>query len=291
MNIQWYPGHMTKAKRAMEESIKLIDLIVELVDARAPLSSRNPDIDYLARGKGRIILLNKSDMADQSCNDMWTDYFKSKGFYVVKINSRSGAGLKQINGIVQEACQEKIQRDRRRGILNRPVRAMVVGIPNVGKSTFINSFAGKACAKTGNKPGVTKGNQWIRLNKTLELLDTPGILWPKFEDQQVGLKLAFIGSINDEILNKEELALELISFLYDRYLNRLKERYQIDETPDFSDRTAGSFYVLSHIAKVRGCLLKGNELDTGKAALLLLDDFRSGKLGRITLEVPEKTGE
>ena len=172
MNIQWYPGHMTKAKRAMKEDIKLIDLVIELVDARMPLGSRNPDIDELAKGKGRMVLLNKADLADERMNEQWTSWFKERGFHVIKINARTGMGLKQIHPMVQEACREKIERDRRRGIKNRPVRAMVVGIPNVGKSTFINSFAGKACAKTGNKPGVTKGNQWIRLNRTLELLDT-----------------------------------------------------------------------------------------------------------------------
>lgn len=281
MNIQWYPGHMTKAKRAMKEDIKLIDLIVELVDARVPLASRNPDIDELGKGKARLILLNKSDLANEACNEAWTRYFRDKGFFVVKVNSKSGAGLKQINGIVQEACREKLERDRRRGILNRPVRAMVVGIPNVGKSTFINSFAGKACAKTGNKPGVTKGNQWIRLSKTLELLDTPGILWPKFEDQQVGLLLAFIGSINDEILNKDELALELLKFLKQHYVQVLEERYQIagEEEP---------VKMLGRIAETRGCLLKGGELDLSKAAGILIDDFRSGRLGRITLEFAPK---
>ncbi len=278
MNIQWYPGHMTKAKRAMKEDIKLIDLIIELVDARAPLSSRNPDIDELGQGKARLILLNKSDLADDRVNEQWISYFSGLGYQVVKMNCRSGAGLKQINGAVQEACREKIERDRRRGIKNRPVRAMVVGIPNVGKSTFINAFAGKSCTKTGNKPGVTKGNQWIRLNKSLELLDTPGILWPKFEDQEVGLKLAYIGSINDEILNKEELALGLIRFLAEHYPDVLRERYQAEEgTP---------LQVLEQIAKVRACLLKGGEYDYSRAASLLFDDYRSGKLGRITLEVP-----
>ena len=281
MNIQWYPGHMTKAKRAMKEDIKLIDLIIELVDARVPLSSRNPDIDELGKGKGRIILLNKSDLADEAANDRWMEYFKAKGFHVIKVNSRSGAGLRQLGQVVSEACREKIERDRRRGILNRPVRAMVVGIPNVGKSTFINSYAGKACAKTGNKPGVTKGNQWIRLNKTLELLDTPGILWPRFEDQQVGLKLALIGSINDQILNKDELACELIRFLKKRYPQVLAERFGLE--------TEGkeAAVILEEIARVRACLLKGGDLDVSRAAALLLDDFRAGKLGRITLEEPE----
>ena len=278
MNIQWYPGHMTKAKRAMKEDIKLIDLVIELVDARVPIGSRNPDIDELAKGKGRIILLNKADLADERCNEKWIAYFKELGLYAIKVNARSGMGLKQIQPLVQEACKEKIERDRRRGILNRPVRTMVVGIPNVGKSTFINSFAGKACTKTGNKPGVTKGNQWIRLNKTLELLDTPGILWPRFEDQAVGLKLAFIGTINDEIIDKEELAAELIKFLLKNYSDNLKERYQTESKDPYE--------VLREIAKSRSCLLKGNEPDTKKAGNILIDDFRSGKLGKITLEVP-----
>ena len=209
MNFQWYPGHMTKARRMMQENIKLIDLVIELVDARIPMSSRNPDIDELGKGRARLILLNKSDLADDKYTEEWVTFFKEKGYSVVKVNSRKGGGMKSIQNVIQEACKEKIERDRKRGIINRPVRAMVVGIPNVGKSTFINSLAGKACAKTGNKPGVTKGKQWIRLNKNVELLDTPGILWPKFEDQIVGLRLAFIGSIKDEIMNIEELAAEL----------------------------------------------------------------------------------
>lgn len=291
MNIQWYPGHMTKAKRAMKEDIKLIDLIIELVDARVPLASRNPDIDELGKGKARLILLNKSDLASEKQNEAWTAWFKKKGFFVVKVNARSGAELKQINGVVQESCKEKIERDRRRGILNRPVRAMVVGIPNVGKSTFINSFAGKACTKTGNKPGVTKGNQWIRLNKTLELLDTPGILWPRFEDQRVGLLLAFIGSINDEILNKDELAMELIRFLETYYPQILPQRYLPDEDKEVSSGSRTELEWLSQIAKVRGCLLKGGEPDYGKAAAIVIDDFRSGRLGRITLEFPPEEME
>ena len=279
MHFQWYPGHMTKAKRMMQENIKLIDLIIELVDARVPVSSRNPDIDELGKQKARLILLNKSDLASEGCNEKWEKYFEDKGFSVVKVNSRSGAGIKSINGVIQEACREKIERDRRRGILNRPVRAMVVGIPNVGKSTFINSLAGKACTKTGNKPGVTKGKQWIRLNKQVELLDTPGILWPKFEDQSVGLRLAFIGSIKDEIVNREELAAELIRFLNTSYPGVLEEKYQIQPSEDV-------YHLLEEIALSRNCLLKGSELDTGKASLLLLDDFRGGKLGRLTLEYP-----
>ena len=234
-NYQWYPGHMTKAKRMMQEDIKLIDLIIELVDARIPQSSRNPDIDELGKNKARIILLNKSDLADSQKNKQWMTYFNNKGLHVVEVNSKSGAGLKSIQGVVQEACKEKIERDRKRGILNRPVRTMVVGIPNVGKSTFINSFAGRACTKTGNKPGVTKGKQWIRLNKSLELLDTPGILWPKFEDQQVGLRLAMIGSINDEIIHLDELAYDLIHFLTKEYTGLLENRYQISSVEGKDD--------------------------------------------------------
>ena len=280
MHFQWYPGHMTKAKRMMQENIKLIDLVIELVDARIPVSSRNPDIDELGKNKARLILLNKADLAEDRWNDAWMEYFREKGFSVVKVNSKKGGGIKSIQGVIQEACKEKIERDRKRGILNRPVRAMVVGIPNVGKSTFINALAGKSCTKTGNKPGVTKGKQWIRLNKNVELLDTPGILWPKFEDQNVGLKLAFIGYIKDEILQTEELAMELIKFMNQHYPGVLEEKYEVKAEPD-------TYAMLSMIAESRHCLLKGNELDTGKAAALLLDDFRSGRLGRLTLEYPQ----
>ena len=277
MNYQWYPGHMTKARRMMQENIKLIDLVIELVDARIPISSRNPDIDELGKGKSRIILLNKSDLADPVWNKKWVEYFSNQGMGVLEINSRTGMGIKSIQGLVQEVCKEKIERDRKRGIVNRPVRAMVVGIPNVGKSTFINSFAGKACAKTGNKPGVTKGKQWIRLNKGLELLDTPGILWPKFEDQQVGMRLAFIGSMNDEILIPDELACDLIGAIKELYSKALQERYE-------ADPAGKPIEILEAVAESRKCYAKGEQLDLGKAAGILIDDFRSGKLGRITLE-------
>lgn len=279
MNLQWYPGHMTKAKRQMQEDLKLIDLIIELVDARIPLSSRNPDIDELGKNKARLILLNKSDLADERYNEQWSAYFQKKGFYVVKVNAKSGAGLKSIQGVIQEACKAKIERDRRRGIKNRPIRAMVVGIPNVGKSTFINSYAGKACAKTGNKPGVTKGKQWIRLNKTLELLDTPGILWPKFEDQEVGKRLAFIGSIKDEILNLEELSLELLDYIRTNYPGLLNTCYGIEE-----EGTPVS--LLEAVADKRKCLIRGQEIDYAKAAGIVMEEFRNGKIGRITLEFP-----
>lgn len=287
MYFQWYPGHMTKAKRMMQENMKLVDLVIELVDARIPLSSRNPDIDWLGRNKARLILLNKADLAQERWNDAWEEYFKEKGYLVAKVNSRKNSGLKPVNEVIREACKEKLERDRKRGILNRPVRAMVVGIPNVGKSTFINSLAGKACAKTGNKPGVTKGKQWIRLNKQVELLDTPGILWPKFEDQRVGLMMALIGSMKDELLNTEELAAELISVLEADYAGVLKEKYGIEADTE-SDVSVKPFQILEQIARSRHCILRGNELDTEKAALLLLDDFRNGRLGRLTLEYPQE---
>ena len=223
------------------------------------------------------MILNKSDLADPVWNKKWVEYFSNQGMGVLEINSRTGMGIKSIQGLVQEVCKEKIERDRKRGIVNRPVRAMVVGIPNVGKSTFINSFAGKACAKTGNKPGVTKGKQWIRLNKGLELLDTPGILWPKFEDQQVGMRLAFIGSMNDEILIPDELACDLIGAIKELYPKALQERYE-------ADPAGKPIEILEAVAESRKCYAKGEQLDLGKAAGILIDDFRSGKLGRITLE-------
>ena len=280
MHYQWYPGHMTKAKRQMQEDIRLVDLVIELVDARIPYSSHNPDIDELGRNKARLVLLNKADLADEAKNQLWCRHYEEQGIYAVKLDSRSRAGMKSVQAVVQEACKEKIERNRRRGIINRPVRAMVAGIPNVGKSTFIHSFAGKACARTGNKPGVTKGKQWIRLNKQVELLDTPGILWPKFEDQTVGLHLALTGSIKDSLLNMDELAVELSRMLAADYPGVLASRYELDET-------ASQDMILRQIAVNRGCLKKGSGPDLSKAANMLLDDFRSGKLGSITIETPD----
>ncbi len=280
MQFQWYPGHMTKAKRQMQEDIKLIDLVIELVDGRIPMSSRNPDIDELGKNKSRLILMNKADLADDKATEEWMNFFREKGYYTVKLDARKKLDMKNIQNVIAEACKEKIERDRKRGILNRPVRAMVVGIPNVGKSTFINTYAGRAVAKTGNKPGVTKGKQWIRLNKTVELLDTPGILWPKFEDQMVGLRLALIGSIKDEILNTEELCMEFIKIMLQDYAGVLAERYQVDESKDLAE-------ILMQVAENRKCVKKGNELDYAKAAALIIDEFRSGQLGKITLEHPE----
>ena len=270
---------MTKAKRAMQEDIKLIDVVIELVDARIPLASKNPDINSLANNKSRILLLNKSDMADSEWTNAWIRYYEKEGYLALAVNAKKKNELKQVNALIQKACKEKIERDRKRGILNRPVRAMIVGIPNVGKSTFINSFAGKACAKTGNKPGVTKGKQWIRLNKQVELLDTPGILWPKFEDQVVGQHLAFIGSIKDELIQSVDLALDLIEFLVETYPGILQKNYSLNESRESAD-------ILKQLAENRGCIQKGNEVNYEKAAFLLLDDFRNARLGRITIERP-----
>ena len=277
MDYQWYPGHMTKAMRQMKEDIKLIDLVIELLDARIPLSSRNPDIDDLGKNKARLVLLNKSDLADETDNNKWIQYFKDKGIIALKINSKNKQGIKEINNAVQIACKEKIERDKKRGIINRPVRAMVVGIPNVGKSTFINAYAGRAAAKTGNKPGVTKGKQWIKLNKNLELLDTPGILWPKFDNQTIGMHLAFIGSINDNILDVTELAYQLVKLLATTYPKVVVERYKIEGHED-------PLQVMYQVAEVRGCKLKGNQADLEKTSKIIMDDFRAGKLGRITLD-------
>ena len=279
MQFQWYPGHMTKAKRAMQEDIKLIDVIIELVDSRVPFSSKNPDIDTLANGKSRILLMNKYDLADKAVSDKWTKYYEEKGYFVATVNSKNGMGVKAVNDVIQKACKEKIERDRKRGILNRPIRAMIVGIPNVGKSTFINSFAGKACAKTGNKPGVTKGKQWIRLNKNVELLDTPGILWPKFEDQQVGLKLAFTGAIKDELYNIYELSLLLLDYLIKNYPDAVADFYEIENSDSNNE-------LLERISIKRGCIKSGAEYGLDKAAKCLVDDFRNGRIGKISLEIP-----
>ena len=279
MNIQWYPGHMTKAKRQMQEDIKLVDMVIELLDARIPASSKNPDIDDLAQNKARLVILNKADLADENANRKWQAYFEKKGIAVILADARSAGSFKTLSSRVNEACREKIERDRRRGIKNRPIRTMVAGIPNVGKSTFINSYAKKAVAKTGNRPGVTKGKQWIRLGKDLELLDTPGILWPKFEDEKVGVNLSLTGSISDNILNLEELSLKLIAFLRENYAGILNSRFGAAEEGTDAE-------LLYAIGERRGCVGKGGEISYEKAANILIDEFRSGKLGRISLELP-----
>lgn len=271
---------MTKAVRMMKEEISLVDLIIELLDARAPLSSRNPDIDDLGKNKFRLVILNKADLANKGATEKWKAFFKEKGITVITMDARNRGNTRSVDSIVKEVCKEKIERDRKRGIKNRPIRAMVCGIPNVGKSTFINSFVGKGMAKTGNKPGVTKGKQWIRLSDSIELLDTPGILWPKIGDEQVGLRLALLGTINDNILDIPTLSIKLIDFLVKVYPGVLAERYSLSEEDD-------SLKILENIAINRRALKKGEEPDSEKAASYLIDDFRTGRLGNISLESPE----
>lgn len=284
MQIQWYPGHMTKARRAMQEDLKLVDLVIEITDARAPLAGRNPDIDRLAAGKARMILLNKADLADDEATAQWIAYWKEQSITAIRLDARNRNFRRTVLEGVLEACREKLERDRRKGILNRPIRAMVAGIPNVGKSTFINSFAGKTAAKTGNKPGVTKGNQWIRIDRQLELLDTPGILWPKFDDEIIGLKLAAIGSISDEVLELQEVVYRLLRYLDCFYPRQVRERYPETYCEDTVEW-------MENIAALRGCLKKKAEADLEKTARLIADDFRSGRIGRITLEHPQDGSE
>lgn len=283
MNIQWYPGHMTKTKRMMAENISLVDIVIELVDARIPYSSKNPDIDDLAKNKYRIILLNKCDLAEQKATALWEQYYKQKGFEVIQVNSIKGTGMTEVTNAARELMKEKIERQKARGRLFVPIRSMIVGIPNVGKSTFINKYVGKTTAKTGDKPGVTRGKQWIKLKKDFELLDTPGILWPKFDDKEVGLKLAFTGAVNDDILDLITLATELINHLLLRHSELLQNRYQIT-----FDTIEEPHIILEKIAIARGFKQKGGEPNIDRASKILLDEYRGGKLGNITLELPEE---
>lgn len=268
---------MTKTIRQMKEDMKLVDLVIEITDARIPLSTRNPDIDSLAQGKARMLILNKADLADERENQKWAANFKANGLTTLLMDARSRGDARAVTPAVLEACKEKIERDKKKGMKERPIRAMVVGIPNVGKSTFINSFSGKAMAKTGNKPGVTRGKQWIRLGGRVELLDTPGLLWPKFDDPKVGENIALVGSINDQILDPGELAILLIKRLAANYPGALADRYGIEETNV-------PLEILEAIGKKRGCLKKGGIIDYERASQILLDEFRGGMLGRITLE-------
>lgn len=276
--IQWFPGHMAKTERQISADIKLVDVIIELLDARIPISSANPRLSDLIGNKKRLILLNKSDLSDPKENQQWQLYFQNKGLPSLCINSTSNNQYtKSIYTKIQKLCADKMERNKRRGIKNTTIRAMVVGIPNVGKSTLINSISNKAAAKTGNKPGVTRSNQWIRLNKDIELLDTPGILWPKFENETVGRHLAFIGSIKDDILDSNDLCYYLIEHLITEYKGRLHERYVINEEQD-------PLAIIQEIAQKRMCLKKGGELNIDAASRMILDDFRKAKLGNITLE-------
>lgn len=283
MNIQWYPGHMTKTRRQMEADLKHVDIVVELVDARIPISSRNPDIDVLCGDKPRIVMLNRADQADPQLNRVWADYFnKTRKIPAAAVDSRAGTGVGQMAALARNALKEQMGRWKERGQVGRPIRAMVVGVPNVGKSTFINKVAKRKSAKTGDRPGVTRGKQWVSVDSGLELLDTPGILWPKFEDETTGLHLAFTGAVKDEVTDLEGLACALLELLRDRYPQAIQDRYKLTEL----DGRQG-WEVLEDCARKRGMRISGGELDTERMAKLLLDEFRSGKLGRFTLEAPE----
>ena len=283
MNIQWYPGHMTKTRRQMEADLKHVDIVVEIVDARVPISSRNPDIDAICGNKPRVIMLNRADQADPQLTRAWADYFnKTLGIPAAAADSRAGTGVGQMAALARSALKEQIARWKEKGQVGRPIRAMVVGVPNVGKPTFINKAAKRKSAKTGDRPGVTRGKQWVSVDSGLELLDTPGILWPKFEDETTGLHLAFTGAVKDEVTDLEGLACALLELLRDRYPQAVKERYKVAELEGRQ-----GWELLEDCAKNRGMRISGGEVDTERMAKLLLDEFRGGKLGRFTLEAPE----
>ena len=283
-NINWYPGHMAKTRRLIDENLKLIDVVVEILDARVPVSSRNPDFDTLFAAKPRVVVMNKFDLADERATAAWEKWYRDNGARVLLTNSLNGKGVDRLAGEVKLAIADKLARDAARGV-TKAVRLMVVGIPNVGKSSLINRLAGRASAKTGDRPGVTRGKQWIRLKNGMELLDTPGILWPKFEDQTTGMHLAFIGSIRDEIMDVETLACHLLEYLRDHYAPLLVQRYKLD-----GDISALEGYeLLEYIGKKRGFVVSGGEIDTYRAANVILDEFRAAKIGHVTLEWPPET--
>lgn len=282
MNIQWYPGHMVKAKRKIQEDLKLVDIVIELLDARIPMSSRNPEVDSIVGNKKRIIVLNKSDMADPAVNKQWINYFSKENTKVILVNSITGNGLKDVMAASKLLMKEKLDKLKSKGMLVKTVRALIIGIPNVGKSTFINKLAGRGIAQTGDRPGVTRSKQWIKVSPELELLDTPGILWPKFEDEKVGMYLAFTGAIKDEILDIVELAQNLAGFLMKNFPGNLKARYKLDAV----DAEMEPQEMLELIGRKRGCIISGGEIDIQRAAVMLLDEFRGGKIGNITLETP-----
>lgn len=282
-NLQWYPGHMAKTRRLIEENLKYIDAVVEITDARVPLSGRNPCFDDIITSKPRVIIMNKTDLADPDISKEWSEYFKHIGLNVIPVSCESGLGIKELTGQIRNLLSERLQKDAIRGV-NRPIRIMMIGIPNVGKSTLINRISKKAAAKTGDRPGVTRSKQWVRLQNGLEMLDTPGILPPKFDNQEIAKKLAYTGAIRDEIIDCELLCCELLEFLRDNYPQKLIERYKID--PNISDKQGYDLLLL--IGKRRGCVISGGEIDTQRASAIILDEFRSAKIGRITLERPKK---
>src|SRR5690606_2554554 len=286
MAIQWFPGHMTRAKRQIQEKLKLIDIAIELLDARVPISSRNPKFDEILLGKPRLTILNKSDLADPQMNEQWKQYFEHEGHTCAIVDSSTGTGVNQIASLTKEILKEKIDRQIAKGMRPRPVRSLIVGIPNVGKSTLINRLAGRNVAITGDKPGVTKGQQWIKTNHELELLDTPGILWPKFEDQIVGYRLAITGAIREQILNIDDIGYQAVKILCDRYWDTLSERFDLDEPPNDLENNMEIVRIMEEIGRKRGCLISGGQIDLEKTSGIILRELRSGKLGRITLEAP-----
>ncbi|HHW47109.1 MAG TPA: ribosome biogenesis GTPase YlqF [Clostridiaceae bacterium] len=281
MDIQWFPGHMAKTRRLLSENLKLVDVVIELLDARIPYSSKNPDIDRIVLNKPKVVVLNKSDLADEKVSAEWSKWYSINGYTGIFVDSLKGTGINKVKSILTDLMREKIERDKRKGRIFRPIRTMVVGIPNVGKSSFINRIAGRASAATGDKPGVTRGKQWIKLNKNIELLDTPGILWPKFDDREVGLNLAFTGAIKDEVYDIVEVAALLLERLSVSYPDYLKNRFKLDS---LEDKTG--VILLEEAAKNRGCIISGGRIDYSRIAATVLDEFRGGKIGRISLERP-----
>ncbi|SEB45405.1 ribosome biogenesis GTPase YlqF [Paenibacillus sp. GP183] len=288
MTIHWFPGHMTRARRQIEDKLKLIDVVIELLDARIPLSSRNPMIDEILKGKPRMVLLNKHDLADPQVTAEWVRYFADLGLKAQPIDAAAGTYVKEIIPRAKELFADKIAAQIRKGINPRAIRGLIVGIPNVGKSTLINQMAGRKIAATGDKPGVTKGQQWIKAGPELDLLDTPGILWPKFEDQTVGLRLAATGAIKEELLNLDEIALFAMKYIIRHYSQALQERYGIEELPSDLDDPNEVVKVMEAIGRKRGAVVSGGRIDLDKASLIILRELRSGKLGRISLERPEE---
>ena len=290
MNIQWYPGHMTKTRRMIADQIKNVDAVCEILDARIPVSSRNPDVDELTAGKPRLVVLNRVDQADPEATKKWAAYFRSKGYAVLESDAKDGMGTTKFAGAIRELLADKLRAYAEKGMVGRVVRVMILGIPNVGKSTFINKVAGRKTAKTEDRPGVTRSKQWVPIDRGLELLDTPGILWPKFEDQSVGLNLAFTGAVNDDILDIETLGCHLMVYLAEQYPDALKAAYKLPALPareEEENDVAYGYHLLQVAGKKRGFLISGGEVDTERMAKILLDEFRGSKLGRFTLELPE----